>query len=364
MAEVAIVKYVQRREFHRETSAAAAGAVVPKQSVLRRSRPTLSEDGLLCIGGRLCRADLPQTQKHPVILPKYHHIVDSIVRSYHRSAGHISREHTLSLLRERYWVVAGRQAVRRMLRRCFVCRRNYAKPASQVMADLPRCRLSGDLPPISFTGVDLFGPFLMKRGRSEYKRYGCLFTCMTVRAVHLEVTQSMDTSSFINALQRFMSRRGKPKEIWCDNGTNLVGAERELRTSLQEWNQQHIHDHLLQHQIVWHFNPPRASHMGGVWERMIRTVRKVLNPLLKEQVLDDEGLVTLLCMVESIVNSRPLTPVSDDPCDSSALTPNGILIPGIPCQLGVGDKFNTSRTYSGADGQGNTCPYFRPVQSG
>ena len=129
-----------------------------------------------------------------------------------------------------------------------------------------------------------------------------MFTCLAIREVHIEVVHSMDTESFINALRRFISRRGRPEEIRSDNGGNFVKGERELREALQQWNQAQIHDYLLQHDVKWIFNPPAASHHGGVWERCIRTVRKVMKALLKEQVLDDEGLFTLMCEVESIVN--------------------------------------------------------------
>ena len=153
------------------------------------------------------------------------------------------------------------------------------------------------------------------------KRYGCLFTCLTTRAVHLEVACSMDTDSFINALRRFICRRGPPEIIRSDNGSNFVGAERELRKSLNSLNQVQIAECLRQKEITWIFNPPAASHMGGVWERMIRSVRRVLTLLMKEQTLSDETLLTLMCEVESTVNSRPITVVSEDPSDMEPLTP-------------------------------------------
>ena len=136
----------------------------------------------------------------------------------------------------------------------------------------------------------------------------------------------MDTESFINALRRFIARRGRPEEIRSDNGGNFVKGERELREALQAWNQTEIHEFLLQNDVKWIFNPPAASHHGGVWERCIRTARNVMKALLKEQVLDDEGLNTLMCEVESIVNGRPITKVSDDPRDLNALKPNHLLL--------------------------------------
>lgn len=136
----------------------------------------------------------------------------------------------------------------------------------------------------------------------------------------------MDTESFISALRRFIARRGQPEEMRSDNGGNFVRGERELREAINEWNQSQIHDFLLQRNIKWTFNPPAGSHHGGVWERCIRTVRKVMKALMKEQVLDDEGLNTLLCEVEAIINGRPITKLSDDPRDLEPLTPNHLLL--------------------------------------
>ena len=99
-----------------------------------------------------------------------------------------------------------------------------------------------------------------------------------------------------------------------------------MRHAISNWNQEQIHEFLLQREIRWIFNPPAASHMGGVWERAIRTTRKVLKALLKQQTIDDEGLTTLMCEVEAVINGRPLTKVSDDPRDVGALTPNHLLL--------------------------------------
>ncbi|KAK3748896.1 hypothetical protein QZH41_002885 [Actinostola sp. cb2023] len=175
-------------------------------------------------------------------------------------------------------------------------------------------------------GVDCFGPFMIKRGRSQVKWYGVLYTCLAVRAIHIEVLHSMDTDSFVNSLRRFIARRGKPEIIRSDNGTNFVAGNKEIPEAISQWNDQKIHEFLLQRQVKWVFNPPSASHHGGIWERCIRTVRKVLNALLKEHILDDEGLSTLLCEVESIVDSRPITKTSNDPADLEPLTPNHLLL--------------------------------------
>ncbi|VDI68568.1 Hypothetical predicted protein [Mytilus galloprovincialis] len=114
--------------------------------------------------------------------------------------------------------------------------------------------------------------------------------------------------------------------MYSDNGTNLVSGDSELRKSIKEWNQSKIGRHMLQQEIEWHFNPPLASHMGGSWERLIRSTRTILKALVKEQLLNDEQLLTLMAEVEKILNDRPITPVSDDPNDPSVLTPNMLLL--------------------------------------
>ena len=240
--------------------------------------------------------------------------------------GHLGSEYTLAQLRGKYWIQ--RKEVKRVLRKCFTCKKINGRRCSQKMADLPETRLaSGDVP-FTHTGVDCFGPFLVKRARSGVKRYGCIFTCMTTRAVHIEVLSSRDTDAFMNALRRFMVRRGQPVTITSDNGGNFVSCNKELIKGLKELDHGKIEGTLLKKGITWKFTPPHSSHMGGVWERRIRSVRKVLQGLIGEQRLDDEILNTLMCEVEAILNNRPITPTSDDINDLQALKPNHLLLLG------------------------------------
>lgn len=115
-------------------------------------------------------------------------------------------------------------------------------------------------------------------------------------------------------------------ELRSNNGTNFIGAEHELREAVGKWNHAQINDTLLQKGIRWIFNLPAGSHHGGVWERLIRSVRKVLNSVLRTQNLDEECLYTVFCEVEAIINSRPITKASTDPNDLEALTPNHLLL--------------------------------------
>ena len=326
-AECAIVKCVQSECFGEELKLLQS----PQKSVRRSSSlcrldPVIL-NGVISVGGRLNNAPYQSHEAtHQIILPKQHHVSDLIIRYMHMQSAHFGQEYVLACIRERFWIIKARQSVRRIIRSCFDCKRRCGKLGKQKMADLPEDRVTADKPPFSFVGIDCFGPFLVKRGRCIVKRYGVIFTCLTIRAIHLEIVHSMDTDSFINALRRFISRRGNPEEIRCDNGSNFRGGEKELRLAIQQWNQDQVHQFLLQRDIKWIFNPPTASHMGGAWERAIRSVRRALNAILRNQTIDDEGLQTLFCEVEAILNARPLTKVSDDPKDLNAITPNHLLL--------------------------------------
>ena len=165
------------------------------------------------------------------------------------------------------------------------------------MANLPRERLTPEDPPFTSVGVDYFGPLYVQQGHSHVKRYGCVFTCLTTRAVHIEITSSLDRDSFINALRRFTSLRGNPTSVYSDNGSNFHTGEQEIRVAIDDWNQRAICEFLHLKNISWKFNPPYASHMGSVWERVIRSIRKILTALLGQQLVNEEMLHTLMTEV-------------------------------------------------------------------
>ncbi|XP_032228575.2 uncharacterized protein LOC116612042 [Nematostella vectensis] len=186
------------------------------------------------------------------------------------------------------------------------------------MSDLPAVRLAGVSTPFKHVRVG--------RNRVE-KRYVCLFTCLQMRAVHLETAHSLDTDSFIMALRRFRARRGNPVRIMSDNGSNFVGAERELRDALQELSQERIADELSVHGVKWDFNPPDGPWFGGAWEALVKSTKRTMRVMLGNVLTVDEVFRTVLAGAESILNSRPLVyggSVSF-PTDVSVLTPNHFL---------------------------------------
>lgn len=325
-AELEIVKQLQNQSYSSEIAALSHGQKIKQTSSLLKLQPVLI-DGILRVGGRLDKApEMSFDNKHPILLGNKSHVASLIVKHFHNLCAHSGREHTTSLIRQKYWIVGSSTLVRKCLRECVECRKNFRSPETQIMAQLPADRLMANEPPFSHVGLDYYGPFYVKRGRSEVKRYGVIFTCLVSRAVHLEVASDLTTDTFILALRRFIARRGQVKSFRSDNGSNLVGAVNELQKSLNEWNQNKINNYLLNKGLKWYFNAPYASHHGAVWERLIRSVRKVLLSIMGEQKLDDESLITFMCEVESVINSRPLTGVSCDPKDPNPLTPNHLLL--------------------------------------
>ena len=261
-AEEFWIKKAQAQAYSDDLTRLAAGKEVHCSSDLRSLYPYTVEKGILPVGGRLKHAPIPYQAKHPAILPKKHDIVPLILLHLHQMMNHSGVEHILAELQQGYWIPKVRSALKKIAKSCYVCRKHKAKQDTPLMASLPHSRLRAFTPPFYNTGVDYFGPLLVKEGRLTVKRYGCLFTCLVTRAVHLEIAHSLETDSFIMALRRMMARRGKPRNIYSDNGTNFVGAERELKECLDGMDQAKISDTLSQDRIQWFFNPPSAPHFG------------------------------------------------------------------------------------------------------
>ncbi|KAK7944963.1 hypothetical protein WMY93_000691 [Mugilogobius chulae] len=349
---------------------------VKRSSPLHKLNPVL-QDGVMRVGGGLSRSAMPTESKQPVILPKHSHVSRLVLRDIHEITAHAGRNHMLAKLREKFWIPGATGAIRRLLSKCVVCRRLHGTAGKQLMADLPECRLLPDDPPFTRVGMDYFGPFLVRRGRAQVKRYGVIFTCLAVRAVHLEVASSLDTDACLNAVRRFVARRGQVNEMYSDNGTNMRAADTELKQALQQWNSIKISTSLQQKGIQWHFNPSAGSHHGGRWERLIRSVRKILNVTIKEKILDEEGLQTLLCEAEAVINNRPITRASSDVNDLEALTPNHLLLlktkPSLPLVFSTrkinipeedGNKSSTWQTSSGNAGVKNISHTFKNARGG
>jgi hypothetical protein len=320
-----IIKVDQAHHFQIELDYIRKGKPVPATSKLASLNPTLDTRGIMRVGGRLQHASIPEFAKHPIILDPASQLATMLIREVHERLAHASTEFTLHDLRLQYHVLRPRASIRRIIRDCFECKLRNSKPDPPLMGPLPASRLQSHLPAFSNVGIDFFGPFFLTIFRRKVKRYGVIFTCLDCRAVHLDVTHSMDLDSFMMAFTRFVDLRGLPRICYSDNGTNLVAGEQEISDALAGWNREILANKMANQDVEWRFSPPASPHFGGSWERLIQSAKRALRSVLNERTLNDEVLLTAMSGVTALLNARPLTHVSVDPHDPQPLTPNHFL---------------------------------------
>ena len=327
-AEISIMRQAQTESFHDDIVTIKRGLNISPSSRLGFLNPYIDETGLLRAKSRLeAASDLPLDLKMPVILDGRHYVTRLIIESMHRKLRHYSTETLINEIRQIYYILRLRGTVKLIITRCVTCKKIRARCEQPMMAGLPSSRLHHHCRPFTYCGVDLFGPMLVTIGRRTEKRWAALFTCFSIRAVHIELVSSLSTDSTILAIRRMAARRGYPKQMFSDNGTNFRGADKELQRTLREiLTNGSLADEALSFGIEWRFNPPEAPHMGGAWERLIRSIKTALFTTLKARTPKEEVLATLLAEAENIVNSRPLTHVTLDPNEEEALTPNHFLL--------------------------------------
>jgi transposase InsO family protein len=300
----------------------------PSRSPLLQLKPFVNSRGTICVGGRLrASSGLTERQKHPFILPSCH-FSKLLICDLHHEHCHPGNASMLSFIREKFWILGAKSTIRRVKHECHECFRVKPPLPEQIMGDLPPARL--EMRPVFIsTAVDYAGPFNMRmslaRNSSVTKVYIAVYRCMVTGLVHLEPVTSLTTEAFIACFDRFVSRRGLPRDLYSDNGTNFVGADREFVRILKEIEPE-IQRHMSQKNIIWHFTTPGASHAGGVYEAIVKLMKHHLVRLCAYRSFVFEQLVTILCKAEAVVNSRPLTPLSDDVDDFRVLTPAHFLL--------------------------------------
>jgi hypothetical protein len=327
-----ILKNVQHQAFSTEIKELEGGRQVSKKSRLISLNPFLDDSGLIRVGGRLRNSGAHSDVKHPIVLPKCE-ITELIVQSEHISLLHAGPQATLASLRQRYWPMSGRSVVRRIIHNCLKCFRANPTTSYQLMGELPKDRVQPARPFLN-SGVDFGGPVYLKEGRGRGKRtvkgYIALFVCFATKALHLELVGDLSSQSFLGALKRFISRRGHVANLYSDNGTNFVGARNELSELGEMLKSQKFErdviDRLADRTVRWHFIPPHSPHHGGIWEAGIRSVKSHLKRVIGLTSLTYEEMHTVLTQIEACLNSRPLTPISNDPNDLIALSPSHFLI--------------------------------------
>lgn len=351
-AMLVLIKLVQSSEFNNESNALQNSKPLSCRSKILSLNPFLDDSGILRVGGRLRHANIAYGHKHPILLPKRHIFINLIVRQYHINLLHAGPQLVHSCIQEQFWIIGARDVIRHFIRKCLTCSKNKASVTNQMMGDLPSARVS-PAPTFLRCGVDYAGPFQLKtakgRGSKSFKAYIALFVCFTTRAIHLELVTDLSSDAFIAALKRFISRRGKCSDIYSDCGSNFVGAKRKLleveKLSKSKSYNKNINQYLSDIGINWHFNVPGAPHMGGLWEAGIKSTKYHLKRVVGETKLTYEEFATLLTQIEACLNSRPITALSNDPSDLSALTPGHFIIGRSLTSIPEPDYINSKISY-------------------
>ncbi|XP_058816076.1 uncharacterized protein LOC131679380 [Topomyia yanbarensis] len=328
-AEITLIRLVQQQTFNSEWKALEKQHSISTRSRIKWFTPFLSTDRLIRVGGRLARSQQTYDNKHQIILPSSHQLVVLLIRHYHEKHLHAAPQLLLGLLRLRYWITGARNLARKIVNKCTVCFRARPNRIEQFMSELPAARVTAARP-FTTTGIDYWGPIYIQpphRRSAPRKAYVALFVCFCTKAVHLELVADLTTTKFLQALRRFVSRRGLCADIHSDNGRNFIGAANELRQLIRsKEHRELIAQECAQNGIRWHFNPPKASHFGGLWEAAIQSAQKHFIRVLGTHTLPYDDMETLLSQIESCLNSRPLVPMSDDPTDFEPLTPGHFLV--------------------------------------
>ena len=310
-AKIKLFYCVQREAYPQEISALLRNKSLPKGSKLIKLDPFLDNQDLLRIKGRLENAELSYESKHPIIIPNGH-IAKLLISFQHSFLKHAGVSTLVSTLRGNFWIIGVRRLAKSIISKCVRCQRHDSRACSQPVAPLPELRVKS-APPFTVTGLDFAGPLFCADFPSK-KFYILLFTCAVVRAVHLELTDSMSLYDCLLAVRRFIARRGLPSVFYSDNAKTFVAASIHL---------QKLYGPLSPR---WKFIVPRSPWWGGWWERLVRSVKTALRKTLGSHTLPRSEIETTLHEVEACVNSRPLTYVGDEPDSSSPLSPSHFLI--------------------------------------
>ena len=310
-ARQVLIQQVQQQEFAAEVSALQRGHLVAKSSPLARLTPYLDDEGLLRVQGRLQFSSLPPDEKHPILIPKSHFAV-LLMRFQHFIMKHAGVSTLISAVRKSYWVFGLRRIAKRVKRMCVSCQRQDSAECTQPMAPLPEERVNPAVP-FAVTGLDHAGPlYCCDTPRKKY--WVILFTCGVVRAVHLELVDTLSTYDTVLAFRRLVARRGLPKVIYSDNAKGFVAAPDKILGQFGPLTPE------------CRFIAPNSPWWGGWWERLGRSVKSALRKTVGGNCLTRAELETTLHEIEACINSRPLTFVSDDPDQEKPLTPSHFLL--------------------------------------
>ncbi|XP_013193342.2 uncharacterized protein LOC106137125 [Amyelois transitella] len=306
-----------QEEFLEDIKRLGENKIVSKTSKLKTLNPYIDKKNILRVGGRLRNANVDEDMKHPVILGKRNELVPLIIKDAHLKTMHGGIKLMITYLMSKYWIIGCKGLVKYYIHKCLTCARQRANNTQQLMGDLPESRVT-PARPFSRCGVDFAGPVHVLnhkgRGAKTGKAYICIFICMAVKAIHLELVSDLTSSAFIAAFKRFVSRRGRCHEIWSDNGSSFVASDKELSVMFKESGLEipgQVADKLANEGTQWHFLPPYSPNFAGLWEAGVKSVKQHLRKTLTANLTFEE-FATVLTQIEACLNSRPLTPISTD----------------------------------------------------
>ena len=349
-AKFLLLRMEQRKFFTEEYSQLKKDGNLAKKAKLRNLTPFIdTEFGVIRVGGRLGFSNYHEDKKFPTLISKRSLLVPLIIRKAHEAALHGGGLITLNLIRQEFWITNARPLVNNFIKNCIKCFRFNTKPPFQLMADLPRERVTPSRP-FSQCGIDFAGPFRIK-SNGETKVYISMFICMSTKAVHMEIVSGLSKTDCTLGLERFIARRGLPARIFSDNGNNFLGARNDLiriRALLDKDNRTgSIANYIIAKGCEWLTIPPRAPHFGGLWEAAIKSMKRHMRRVIGLHQLTYEEFATVVNKIEAVLNSRPLIPLSSDPNDPTALTPAHFLIGDSMLSLpdGTSDQVSISSKY-------------------
>lgn len=345
------IRLCQARYFKEDIENLIKLGNVKNKSILTSLNPYLDENGVLRVGGRLRHAKIPAEMKNPVLIPHGSAFTDLLVDHAHKQTLHGGPQLMLNYIRMKYWVINAKSLVRKFVRKCVTCVRHAAHINQQLMGQLPEARATA-CRPFSRSGVDYAGPISVRstkgRGYRSTKGYICIFICMSTRAVHLEIVSDMTSDAFLAAFKRFTARRGHCSNLWSDNGTTFVGANKELQNLLSQEKSGingEIAEWLGNNGTTWHYIPPHSPNFGGLWESGVKSTKHHLKRIIGNHTLTFEEMATVLAQIEACLNSRPLSQISSNSEDPLPLTPGHFLV-GEPLVLPPDCNFESSNVSS------------------
>ena len=343
LVSIVWVYYVQQRKF---SDVVTAINMKRKHCLIHQLGLKFDDIGILRCYGRLLNAEIEESLKYPKLLPRGEHFTQLLIKEIHERLVHAGVAHTLAQVREEYWIPKGRIEIRSVLSQCFVCRK-YEGASFQLpnMPPWPKERVARSNP-FQFVGLDYLGPLYVKGNHEMKKIWVCLFTCLTVRAVHLEWVTDLTAVQFLNCMRRFVSHRGKPDLIISDNAPQFKLVNTILNKQWREMlNDKEVLNYVAMEGIRWNYTTALAPWQGGFYERLIGMIKRSLRKAVGKKHFTLEQLITLLTEIEAVLNSRPLTYVYEDLESGFTLTPAHFLVANRKLGLPSGDD-----DYSNSDG--------------